>query len=197
MDRLWFGAVPLVSTPLSTRMQAALDEDIVPDSAIHALVTMEEDGCERALIGGDTVGVAYEGEVVRNVRVVTTSHRMQDFTKFAGRVAVEAKMVLGYDLEPTKANRFMVQDWMYRRLHKVNVRTAHIAKILPIAVPLAFLRTRGELDVVEALESRDMRYRNEDSRRNPGSRRTWGAWIRRMLPWGRMPQPLLFTGKPL
>jgi hypothetical protein len=196
MDKVWFrGAEPAASTRLGTQMLAALDQDIIPDSEFSRLCVLEEDGCEPAIARGYVLGnPVFDGEVVEGGRIVI-GHREHNFAKFAARIATEAKMVLGYDLKPTNANRLVVQDWMYRRLHKVNVRTVHIAKILPIAIPMAFFRTRDEMDVVEALESSALRSRNEESRRDPGSQLSWAAWARRLLPWAAKPKPLLFTGK--
>lgn len=174
--KLWSWRLGYPTTTLSAEMADALTVGATTEVEEEALAALDEqcnvhygDGQPPSFLGGD-----------------------HNFTRFAYRLSIKAKLKFGYDLKPTVANRQVVHEWLVRHMRDMNVRTTHIARVLPIAIPLVFVKDKYQLDADNALAGAPMRRAAQESRKTVTERwreqRTWWEWL-----WGTSPRPLTFT----
>lgn len=147
---------------MARRILNAIDDDVISGEEAAVLSHLYPDGASLPVKDGviyPGTPIGRDGEPVEGLRVVGNYPAVHDFSKFAARAAMEAKVVLGYDMRDTPANRLVVQDWIYRKLASRNVRLLHISKVLPLAVNMVFLNTSYELEVKAAMSSPEIRAR--------------------------------------
>lgn len=134
-----------------------LDRGILDDASTKTLEEMDDYG---TIVGAEGASLL-------------TSHNV---SKFAVRLAAEARCKFGFDLTFTKANRQMVHEWLYKRLTSTNCRIVVIASVLPKAVALTFLKPKQELELEEELMHPAVRERARVS-----STSYWDRWTPTLL----------------
>lgn len=130
------GSRPLGTTPTLE----AVDRGVLDDDSTKIMESIDDYG--RLEGGGDASHLS--------------THNV---TKFAVRLAAEARCKFGFDLAYTVANRQMVHTWLYKRLKESNCRVVVMTAVLPRAVALTFIKAKQELDFEEELASPAMRER--------------------------------------
>jgi hypothetical protein len=104
------------------------------------------------------------------------------YARWAVRLASEYKLEFGIPTR-TVANRMVVREVLYKRLHKRNTRHAHIRCVLPLAIELVFLKDESDLELDRLMRQPEMVKRAQDSVKPYWRGQTWASWAaERLLP---------------
>jgi len=85
---------------------------------------------------------------------------VQNHVPFAGRIGRECRNKFAFK-ERSGANYLVAHKWIYDQLTSRGVRPAHISKILPLAIEVAFVPTDAEIAAAQYRVSSDTRRRLE------------------------------------
>jgi hypothetical protein len=120
----------------------------------------------------DRDGLIEQEEVIRYGEVVIGDNAPRARQRYAPRVAALVKAEFGL-LPHTGANVLVVQKFVRDAMRSHKVRPAHISYLMPIAVSLSFVPTRGDVMAKQLLATRAVADRIADASGNYWSGPFW------------------------